>query len=44
MDTLGIAELVQQLDDLNGRFPGRFEPAPLLLDMARTNTRFYPNR
>jgi 3-hydroxyacyl-CoA dehydrogenase/enoyl-CoA hydratase/3-hydroxybutyryl-CoA epimerase len=44
IDALGVSALVQQLDDLNGRFPGRFEPAPLLLDMARANTRFYPNR
>ena len=28
-------------DDLNARFPGRFEPAELLLDMARRNQSFY---
>jgi 3-hydroxyacyl-CoA dehydrogenase/enoyl-CoA hydratase/3-hydroxybutyryl-CoA epimerase len=43
MDSIGVKELVQRLEDLNGRFPGRFEPAPLLIDMARSNARFYPH-
>jgi 3-hydroxyacyl-CoA dehydrogenase/enoyl-CoA hydratase/3-hydroxybutyryl-CoA epimerase len=42
MDTIGIDSLLQQLDDLNLRFPGRFEAAPILLQMARSNSRFYP--
>lgn len=43
MDSIGIASLVQQLEDLNDRFPGRFEAAPILIQMARANARFYPN-
>jgi 3-hydroxyacyl-CoA dehydrogenase/enoyl-CoA hydratase/3-hydroxybutyryl-CoA epimerase len=42
MDSIGIEQLLQQLDDLNVRFPGRFEATPLLLQMARSNARFYP--
>jgi 3-hydroxyacyl-CoA dehydrogenase/enoyl-CoA hydratase/3-hydroxybutyryl-CoA epimerase len=41
MDSLGIRIVVQRLEDLNARFPGRFEPAELLLDMARRNEAFY---
>lgn len=41
MDTLGVKIVVQRLEDLNARFPGRFEPAELLLDMARRNQSFY---
>jgi 3-hydroxyacyl-CoA dehydrogenase/enoyl-CoA hydratase/3-hydroxybutyryl-CoA epimerase len=42
MDSIGIEPLLQQLDDLNVRFPGRFEAAPILLQMARSGSRFYP--
>jgi 3-hydroxyacyl-CoA dehydrogenase/enoyl-CoA hydratase/3-hydroxybutyryl-CoA epimerase len=35
MDTVGIADLAQQLEELNHRFPGRFEPADVLTHMAR---------
>ena len=42
MDSIGIDSFLQQLDDLNLRFPGRFEAAPILLQMARSNSRFYP--
>ncbi|HEY8310077.1 MAG TPA: 3-hydroxyacyl-CoA dehydrogenase family protein, partial [Gemmatimonadaceae bacterium] len=42
MDSIGIDAFLQQLDDLNLRFPGRFEAAPVLLQMARSNSRFYP--
>jgi len=42
MDTMGIELFLQQLDDLNVRFPGRFEAASILLQMARSNARFYP--
>jgi 3-hydroxyacyl-CoA dehydrogenase / enoyl-CoA hydratase / 3-hydroxybutyryl-CoA epimerase len=42
MDSIGIEPLLQQLDDLNVRFPGRFEAASILLQMARSNARFYP--
>ena len=41
MDSLGLKIVVQRLEDLNARFPGRFEPAELLLDMARRNQTFY---
>ncbi|MFN2603351.1 MAG: fatty acid oxidation complex subunit alpha FadJ [Gemmatimonadaceae bacterium] len=41
MDALGVKIVVQRLEDLNARFPGRFEPAELLLDMARRNQVFY---
>jgi 3-hydroxyacyl-CoA dehydrogenase/enoyl-CoA hydratase/3-hydroxybutyryl-CoA epimerase len=35
IDSLGAAEVVRQLEELNDRFPGRFEPAELLVTMAR---------
>ncbi|MEO8193322.1 MAG: fatty acid oxidation complex subunit alpha FadJ [Gemmatimonadales bacterium] len=41
MDTLGIADVVKRLEELNDRFPGRFEPAELLVSMARRGERFY---
>jgi len=43
MDSLGIQIVVQRLEDLNARFPGRFEPAELLLEMARRRQVFYPD-
>jgi 3-hydroxyacyl-CoA dehydrogenase/enoyl-CoA hydratase/3-hydroxybutyryl-CoA epimerase len=42
MDTIGAAELVKRLEDLNDRFPGRFEPADILVSMARRGDKFYP--
>lgn len=42
MDSIGIAEVVKQLEELNDRFPGRFAPAELLVSMARRGERFYP--
>jgi 3-hydroxyacyl-CoA dehydrogenase / enoyl-CoA hydratase / 3-hydroxybutyryl-CoA epimerase len=42
IDTLGAEAVVQQLEELNDRFPPRFEPANLLLDMSRKRERFYP--
>jgi 3-hydroxyacyl-CoA dehydrogenase/enoyl-CoA hydratase/3-hydroxybutyryl-CoA epimerase len=41
MDTLGIAEVVRQLEELNDRFPGRFAPAEPLVVMARRKERFH---
>jgi 3-hydroxyacyl-CoA dehydrogenase/enoyl-CoA hydratase/3-hydroxybutyryl-CoA epimerase len=41
MDSIGIAELVKRLEELNDRFPGRFEPAEILVSMARRGDRFY---
>ena len=43
MDSLGIAAVVEQLEELNQRFPGRFEPADMLRELARNNGRFYPD-
>ncbi len=42
MDQLGVAEVVKQLEELNDRFPGRFEPAELLVTMARRGDWFHP--
>ncbi|GAB1344174.1 fatty acid oxidation complex subunit alpha FadJ [Gemmatimonas sp.] len=42
LDTIGLAQAVEQLDRLNARFPGRFEPAALLREMAATGRRFHP--
>jgi 3-hydroxyacyl-CoA dehydrogenase/enoyl-CoA hydratase/3-hydroxybutyryl-CoA epimerase len=42
LDTLGAASVVQQLDALEARFPGRFTPAPLLRAKALANARFHP--
>jgi len=42
MDSLGIPEVVRQLEELNDRFPGRYAPAELLLSMARRKERFHP--
>lgn len=41
MDTLGAQELVRELDELNHRFPDRFVPAQILLDMTHSRTRFH---
>ncbi len=41
-DTLGAADVVRQLEELNDRFPPRFQPADSLLDLARKNARFHP--
>jgi 3-hydroxyacyl-CoA dehydrogenase/enoyl-CoA hydratase/3-hydroxybutyryl-CoA epimerase len=42
MDTLGAPLILRQLEELNGRFPGRFEPAEVLSKMARRDQKFYP--
>ncbi len=42
LDTIGLAAAVEQLDALNTRFPGRFEPAALLREMAATGRLFHP--
>jgi 3-hydroxyacyl-CoA dehydrogenase/enoyl-CoA hydratase/3-hydroxybutyryl-CoA epimerase len=44
VDAVGAARVVDDLEQLNGRFPGRFEPAALLVDHARGQKRFYPAR
>ena len=42
VDSLGAEEVLSQLDTLDGRFPERFKPAAILVEMARTKARFYP--
>jgi 3-hydroxyacyl-CoA dehydrogenase/enoyl-CoA hydratase/3-hydroxybutyryl-CoA epimerase len=41
-DALGIANVVEMLERLDLSHAGRYTPAPLLIDMARRNARFYP--
>jgi 3-hydroxyacyl-CoA dehydrogenase/enoyl-CoA hydratase/3-hydroxybutyryl-CoA epimerase len=42
MDALGAGEVVRRLEALNERFAPRFEPAEILVRMARQGERFYP--
>jgi 3-hydroxyacyl-CoA dehydrogenase/enoyl-CoA hydratase/3-hydroxybutyryl-CoA epimerase len=42
VDSEGVSSVVRDLEELNGRFPGRFAPAELLVDYARARKRFYP--
>ena len=42
VDTIGAVEIVRRLEALNDRFTPRFEPAEILLAMARKGERFYP--
>jgi 3-hydroxyacyl-CoA dehydrogenase/enoyl-CoA hydratase/3-hydroxybutyryl-CoA epimerase len=42
VDSVGAAEVVEGLYLLNDRFRGRFTPAELLVQMARSGERFYP--
>jgi 3-hydroxyacyl-CoA dehydrogenase / enoyl-CoA hydratase / 3-hydroxybutyryl-CoA epimerase len=42
IDAVGVDEILSQLDTLDGRFPERFKPAPLIVEMARAHKRFYP--
>src|SRR5205814_3166995 len=43
MDSLGVHIVVQRLEDVNARFPGRFDPSELLLEMVRRKQVFYPD-
>jgi len=43
MDSLGIPTVIEQLEELNSRFPSRFVPAEMLVELARRNGRFYPD-
>ncbi|MGQ0766389.1 MAG: 3-hydroxyacyl-CoA dehydrogenase NAD-binding domain-containing protein [Gemmatimonadota bacterium] len=43
VDATGAARIVDELETLNGRFVGRFEPTALLLELARRKERFYPS-
>jgi 3-hydroxyacyl-CoA dehydrogenase/enoyl-CoA hydratase/3-hydroxybutyryl-CoA epimerase len=42
LDTLGAATVLAQLEALNARSPGRYEPAALLRAKATAGERFYP--
>ena len=42
VDATGVAAVVEQLEELEYRFTGRFSPAELLVQMARRGDRFYP--
>jgi 3-hydroxyacyl-CoA dehydrogenase/enoyl-CoA hydratase/3-hydroxybutyryl-CoA epimerase len=42
VDSVGAARIVDELEALDDRFPGRFTPARLLVEQARANKRFYP--
>jgi 3-hydroxyacyl-CoA dehydrogenase/enoyl-CoA hydratase/3-hydroxybutyryl-CoA epimerase len=42
VDSVGVQGIVRQLQELNVRHPPRFEPAAVLLDMAQTGRKFYP--
>ena len=41
VDVLGTTEVLQRMRSLEQRFGKRFEPAPLLVEMARGGKRFY---
>jgi 3-hydroxyacyl-CoA dehydrogenase/enoyl-CoA hydratase/3-hydroxybutyryl-CoA epimerase len=42
VDAVGADTIVRELDALYGRFAPRFEPAELIIAMARARRRFYP--
>jgi 3-hydroxyacyl-CoA dehydrogenase/enoyl-CoA hydratase/3-hydroxybutyryl-CoA epimerase len=44
VDSVGAGRIVDELQALNDRFPGRFEPAEVLVEHARAHQRFYPAR
>jgi 3-hydroxyacyl-CoA dehydrogenase/enoyl-CoA hydratase/3-hydroxybutyryl-CoA epimerase len=44
VDAQGAARIVDDLELLNERFPGRFAPAEVLERNARRQERFYPTR
>ncbi len=41
MDSIGAKKLVQQLEDLNLRYPNRYEPSKKLLELAQSGASFY---
>lgn len=41
LDSLGLAEVVRLLEELNRQFPGRYEPARMLREMAARGARFH---
>jgi len=42
LDTIGAAQAVKTLEDLAANIGARFEPAPVLVEQARSGTTFYP--
>ena len=44
VDSVGSVAIVEALEQLDGRFPGRFAPAELLLEHARARKRFHQAR
>lgn len=42
VDATSVEEILGRLQALDGRFPGRFTPADVLVDMAHAHKRFYP--
>jgi 3-hydroxyacyl-CoA dehydrogenase/enoyl-CoA hydratase/3-hydroxybutyryl-CoA epimerase len=44
VDAVGASRVVDDLESLNERFPGRFHPAALLVVQARGQKRFYRAR
>lgn len=40
-DALGVDEVLSRIDTFDGRFPARFKPAQLLVDMSRGKKRFH---
>jgi 3-hydroxyacyl-CoA dehydrogenase/enoyl-CoA hydratase/3-hydroxybutyryl-CoA epimerase len=44
IDDVGAATVVNRLEDLHSRFPGRFSPARLLVEHARAQKRFHQGR
>jgi 3-hydroxyacyl-CoA dehydrogenase/enoyl-CoA hydratase/3-hydroxybutyryl-CoA epimerase len=42
VDWVGLENIVRDLEELNDRFQPRFEPAGILVEMARRKQRFYP--
>ena len=41
VDSEAVEQIVERLEDLDARFPSRFTPAPLLLDMVASRRSFY---
>jgi 3-hydroxyacyl-CoA dehydrogenase / enoyl-CoA hydratase / 3-hydroxybutyryl-CoA epimerase len=41
IDSESVGKIVDQLEELDARFPSRFTPAPLLVEMARARRSFY---
>ncbi len=42
MDAMGVAKVVEALEELSARYAPRFTPSDLLVSMARREERFYP--